>query len=155
LGFEPNLEGVFVAIVSAFTVAVRRSAPCLVRVQVWDIHAGAPLFRRIQVKCDQATRDGDRMLYLLTNVPLRKASAKRIARLNRTRWTLERAFQHLEASCHAELNTLAYPKAAMFGFCLVLVASNMVAVSWRRCAAPRSCALTRNCPSKDNARGGL
>lgn len=98
------------------------------RVQVWDAQGQAHLFRRIQVKLDQATRDGDRVLYILTNLPLRKASAKRIARLYRKRWTLETAFQHLEAYFHSEINTLAYPKAALFGFCLALVAYNMVAV---------------------------
>jgi hypothetical protein len=51
------------------------------RVQVWDAQGGAHLFRRIQVKLDQATRAGDRVLYILTNLPLRKASAKRVARL--------------------------------------------------------------------------
>ena len=71
------------------------------RVQVWDAHGDAHLFRRIQVKLDQATRDGDRVLYILTNIPLRKASAKRIARLYRKRWTLETAFQHLEAYFHS------------------------------------------------------
>src|SRR2546428_10684080 len=98
------------------------------RVQVWDAQGGAHLFRRIRVKLDQATRDGDRVLYLLTNVPLRKASAKRVARLYRKRWTLETAFQHLEAYFHSEINTLGYPKAALFGFCLALVAYNMLAV---------------------------
>jgi hypothetical protein len=98
------------------------------RVQVWDAHGDAHLFRRIQVKLDQATRDGDRVLYILTNIPLRRASAKRIARLYRKRWTLETAFQHLEAYFHSEINTLGYPKAALFGFCLALVAYNMLAV---------------------------
>jgi DDE family transposase len=98
------------------------------RVQVWDAQGNAHLFRRIQVKLDQATRDGDRVLYILTNVPLRKASAKRVARLYRKRWTLETAFQHLEAYFHSEINTLGYPKAALFGFCLALVAYNMLAV---------------------------
>ena len=46
------------------------------RVQVWDAHGGARLFRRIQVKLDQATRDGDRVLYILTNIPLRKGSIR-------------------------------------------------------------------------------
>ena len=57
--------------------------------QVRDAQGGTHLFRRIQVKLDQATRDGDRVLYILTNLPLRKASAKRVARLYRKRWTLE------------------------------------------------------------------
>ena len=59
------------------------------RVQVWDDQGGAHLFRRMRVKLDEATRDGDRGLYILTNLPLRKASAKRVARLYRKRWTLE------------------------------------------------------------------
>jgi hypothetical protein len=98
------------------------------RVQVWDAQGQAHLFRRIRVQLDQATRDGDRELYILTNIPLRKASAKRVARLYRKRWTLETAFQHLEAYFHSEINTLGYPKAALFGFCLALVAYNMLAV---------------------------
>jgi hypothetical protein len=51
------------------------------RVQVRDAQGDAHLWRRIQVQLDQATRDGDRVLYILTHVPLRKASAKRVARL--------------------------------------------------------------------------
>ena len=98
------------------------------RVQGRDAQGIAPLFRRLQVKLAQATRDGDRVLYILTNLPLRKASAKRVARLYRKRWTLETAFQHLEAYFHSEINTLGYPQAALFGLCLALVASNMLAV---------------------------
>jgi hypothetical protein len=51
------------------------------RVQVWDAQGGAHLLRRIRVKLEQATRDGDRVLDILTNGPLRKASATRVARL--------------------------------------------------------------------------
>jgi DDE family transposase len=98
------------------------------RVQVRDAQGDTHLFRRIRVKLDQPTRDGDRVLYILTNLPLRKASAKRVARLYRKRWTLEPAFQHLEAYFHSEINTLGSPKAALFGFCLALVAYNMLAV---------------------------
>jgi Transposase DDE domain len=97
-------------------------------IQVRDAHGQVHRFRRIQVTLDQATRDGDRVLYLLTNLPLYTASAKRVARLDRKRWTLETAFQHLEAYFHSEINTLGYPKAALFGFCLALVAYNMLAV---------------------------
>jgi hypothetical protein len=50
------------------------------RVQVWDAQGGAHLFRRLRVKREQATRDGDRGLSLLTNVPLRQPSATRVAR---------------------------------------------------------------------------
>jgi IS4 transposase len=97
------------------------------RVPVQDAQGGTHLLRRIRVKLDQPTRDGDRVLVILTTLPLRKASAKRVARLYRTRWTLETAFQHREASFQSEMNTLGSPKAARFGFCFALVAYNMVA----------------------------
>jgi hypothetical protein len=98
------------------------------RVQVWDAQGQAHLCRRLRVKPDQATRAGERVLYRLTNLPLRQASATRVARFYRKRWTLETAFQPLEAYFHAEINTLGYPTAALFGFCLALVAYNMLAV---------------------------
>jgi len=98
------------------------------QVRVQDAQGHVHLFRRIRVKLTQATRDGDQVLYLLTNLPPRQVSAKRVARLYRKRWTLETAFQHLEAYFHSEINTLGYPKAALFGFCLALVAYNMLAV---------------------------
>ncbi|MGE3542242.1 MAG: transposase [Candidatus Tectimicrobiota bacterium] len=97
-------------------------------VQVRDAQDVLHRYRRIRVIVDQATRDGDGVLYILTNVPRHHTSAKRIARLYRKCWTLETAFQHLEAYFHSEINTLGYPKAALFGFCLALVASNMLAV---------------------------
>jgi hypothetical protein len=36
--------------------------------------------------------------------------------------------QELEAPLHSVINTLAYPKAALFGFCVALVAYNVLAV---------------------------
>jgi hypothetical protein len=75
------------------------------RVQVRDAQGGPHLCRRIRVKLAQATRDGDRVLFILTNLPLHKASAKRVARLDRQRWTLEMAFQPLEAYVHADIKT--------------------------------------------------
>ena len=44
----------------------------------------------------------------------------------RRRWTLETAFQELEASLNGEINTLGYPKAALFAFCVALVAYNVL-----------------------------
>jgi hypothetical protein len=41
---------------------------------------------------------------------------------------METAFKHIEAYFHSEINTLGYPKAALFGFCLALVAYNVLAV---------------------------
>ena len=98
------------------------------RVRVVDAQDGVHVFRRLRMKLDHATRDGATLLYILTNLPARRVSAKRVARLYRKRWTLETAFQHLEAYFHSEINTLAYPKAALFGFCLALVAYNVLAI---------------------------
>src|SRR2546422_6834581 len=98
------------------------------QVCVRDAQGSAHFFRRLRVKLDTPTRDGDSVLYILTNIPRHKASTKRVARLYRKRWTLETAFQRLEAYFHSEINTLGYPKAALFGFCLALVAYNMMAV---------------------------
>ena len=67
------------------------------------------------------------MIHLLTNVP-RQVSAQQAATLYRKRWTLETAFKHLEGIFHSAINTLGYPKAALFGFCLALVAYNLLAV---------------------------
>lgn len=97
------------------------------RVCVVDEYGHKHVFRRLRIKLDQATRDGDTLLYILTNLP-RQVSAKRVAQLYQNRWKLETAFQHLEAYFHSEINTLGYPKAALFGFCLALVAYNLLAV---------------------------
>jgi hypothetical protein len=82
--------------------------------------------RRVTVLLDQPTRDGDTELHLLTNVPAKDARAKVIAELYRRRWTIETAFQELEATLHSEINTLGYPKAALFAFCVALVAYNVL-----------------------------
>jgi IS4 transposase len=89
--------------------------------------AGEVLFlRRITVLLDHATRDGDTELHLLTNVPAEDARAKVIADLYRRRWTIETAFQELEATLHSEINALGDPKAALFAFCVALVAYNVL-----------------------------
>ncbi len=98
------------------------------RVRVQDAQGNWHVFRRLRITLDEATRDGERVLYILTNLPRHRASTKRVARLYRKRWTLETAFQHLEAYFHSEINTLGYPKAALFGLCLALVAYNLLAV---------------------------
>jgi len=82
--------------------------------------------RRITVELDQPTRDGDRTIHILTNLPEEAADAIMVAGLYRKRWTLETAFQDLEASLNSEINTLGYPKAALFAFCLALVAYNVL-----------------------------
>jgi IS4 transposase len=84
------------------------------------------ILRRITVLLDQPTRDGDRELHLLTNVPAKGARARAIADLYRRRWTIETAFQELEATLNSEINALGYPKAALFAFCVALVAYDVL-----------------------------
>jgi IS4 transposase len=84
------------------------------------------ILRRITVELDQPTRDGDTAIHLLTNVPAKDARGKVIAELYRRRWTIETAFQELEATLQGEINTLGYPKAALFAFCVALVAYNVL-----------------------------
>jgi hypothetical protein len=89
--------------------------------------AGEILFlRRVSVVLDQPTRDGDREIHLLTNLSAKKAHAEVIADLYRRRWTIETAFQELEATLNSEINTLGYPKAALFAFCVALVSYNVL-----------------------------
>jgi IS4 transposase len=84
------------------------------------------ILRRVTVVLDQPTRDGETEIHLLTNVPAKDARAKVIAELYRRRWTIETAFAELEATLHGEVNTPGYPKAALFAFCVALVAYNVL-----------------------------
>ena len=84
------------------------------------------ILRRITVVLDQPTRDGDKAIHLLTNVPAKDAHARVIAELYRKRWLIETAFQELESTLNGEINTLGDPKAALLGFCVALVAYNVL-----------------------------
>jgi IS4 transposase len=83
--------------------------------------------RRITVELHQATRDGDLCLHLLTNLPT-AVSALKVAELYRQRWSIEKLFWEVTTTLSCEIQTLCYPKAALFVFCLALVAANAVAV---------------------------
>jgi hypothetical protein len=82
--------------------------------------------RRITVVWDTPTRDGDREIHILTDLPTEVAGAIAVAELYRKRWTLETAFQELEAALHSEINTLGSPKAAWFAFSIARVAYNVL-----------------------------
>jgi IS4 transposase len=91
-----------------------------------DGEGGTMTVRRITVELDQATRDDDHAIHILTDLPESVADAVKVAELYRRRWTLETAFQELESSLNGEINTLGYPKAALFAFCLALVSYNIL-----------------------------
>lgn len=84
--------------------------------------------RRIIVRLNNPTRDGEKEIAIFTNLPKEIVDALKVAELYRGRWGIETAFQRLEKYFHSEINTLGYPKAALFGFCLALVAFNVYAV---------------------------
>lgn len=86
------------------------------------------LLRRITVVLDTPTRDGDRELHILTNLPETVADAIVVAAIYRKRWTLETAFQELEATLNGEIAALGYPRAALFTLCVALVSYNLMSV---------------------------
>jgi hypothetical protein len=93
------------------------------------VRAGSFECRCILIKLDEPLRDGTAQIRLLTNVPVTKAGARRLATLYRTRWQIETAFQDLTVSLCCEINTLGYPKAALFAFALACVAYNLLVVT--------------------------
>jgi hypothetical protein len=84
--------------------------------------------RRILVRLDKPTRDGDTEIGILTNVPAGDASAPKIAELYQERWTLEGLFQMLTQTLNGEIPSLGYPKAALFAFSVALVSYNIASV---------------------------
>jgi IS4 transposase len=81
--------------------------------------------RRIVIRLDEPTRDGETEVVLLTNV--RQVCALKLARLYLERWTIENVFNVLTTTLKCEQSSLGYPKAALFAFCVTLVAYNVLA----------------------------
>lgn len=88
---------------------------------------GEPIaVRRIVLTLREPTRDGDGQMAILTNLPKTALSAVDGANVYRKRWTLETLFQSLTASLEGEIDTLAYPGAALLGFSIALSAYNVL-----------------------------
>lgn len=92
-----------------------------------DSQGNTHIFRRITVQLNKPTRDGAWSLHLLTNLPARVAAGK-VAELYARRWTIETMFQELTCTLTCEIKTLGYPKAALLGFCLALMAYHAVSM---------------------------
>jgi IS4 transposase len=84
--------------------------------------------RRIKVVLEEATRDGDLEIFILTNLSSTVATASTIAQIYRRRWSIETLFQILTEVFNCEIKTLGYPKAALFAFCVALVSYNILSV---------------------------
>jgi IS4 transposase len=96
-------------------------------IQVIGPDGQAVVWRRIRVFLHKPTRNGDDHVYVWTHLPA-AVTAVTVARLYLKRWRIETAFQHLEQDLNTEIKTLGYPRAALFGFCIGLVAYNSLAV---------------------------
>jgi IS4 transposase len=83
--------------------------------------------RRIELKLFEKTRDGERTLAVLTNLP-ETVSALSIAETYRLRWTIETHFQFLTDSLHCEVKGLGKPRASLLMFAMALVAGNALAL---------------------------
>jgi len=98
------------------------------KVRVTDGETGETLLvRRITIALETPTKDGDTELQILTNLPV-KIGPARVADLYADRWTIELAFWHLSEELNSEIATLGYPRAALFGFSVALVAYNVVSM---------------------------
>ena len=86
------------------------------------------LMRRITVKLKVPTRDGDTELHILSNVPSGRATAAQLAWGYGKRWSIETAFFEITTTLTCEIHALGYPKAALFTFCLALLAYNAVSL---------------------------
>jgi hypothetical protein len=80
--------------------------------------------RRVVVRLDKATEDGDLELAIITNLPA-AVSAIVVAAVYRKRWTIEGGFLDLTTTLNCEIKTLCYPRAALLVFCVAVVAYNM------------------------------
>jgi IS4 transposase len=81
--------------------------------------------RRLVIKLDKPTRDGETEVVLLTNVW--DAAALTLAQLYLERWRIETAYQVLTETLNCEQSRLGYPKAALFAFCVTILAYNLLA----------------------------
>jgi hypothetical protein len=98
------------------------------RVAIRDDQDQKAYLRRVTLDLDEPTRDGDTTLAVLTNLPEEAASAGEVGRLYRRRWTIEGAFQELARDLRTEIAPLCYPRAALFAFCVGLLAYNVLGV---------------------------
>jgi Transposase DDE domain len=97
-------------------------------VEVYGPEGQAYCWRALTLKLKNKTRDGEWELTILTNLPAPEVGGIKITEIYRNRWSIETVFQELESHFQSEIDTLGYPKAALFGFCIALIAYNILAV---------------------------
>lgn len=96
--------------------------------QLEIVHEGQSFrCRRIVVKLTRPTRDQEWEIAILTNLPPTDADGMLVTDLYQGRWSVETLFQSVTQNFHGEIKTLAYPKAALFSYCMALSAYNLLA----------------------------
>jgi IS4 transposase len=95
--------------------------------RILDADGNQKTIRRITVELYEPTRDQDAEIHILTNLP-KKITALKIAELYQKRWTIETAFQEIAQNLEGEIETLGYPRAALFAFSMALVSYNVMSV---------------------------
>jgi hypothetical protein len=83
--------------------------------------------RWIVLRLDRPTREGETEIVLITNLP-DEIQACLCCEVYRGRWEIENHFQKLTDLLHCEISTLGYPRAALFAFCMSVLAGNALAV---------------------------
>jgi IS4 transposase len=109
---------------------VGRIATGVVYEQAMELHfeGATRSVRRITLRLDRPTESGDTEIHILTNLSPEQATALQVARTYGTRWTVEGAFQTLTDVLRCEVETLGYPRAALFSFATAVLAYNTYAV---------------------------
>jgi IS4 transposase len=88
-----------------------------------DVHR----LRRVVLKLDEPTRDGEAEIVLVTNLPA-EVTAIACCEAYKGRWRIEGHYQALTDLLHCEVPSLGYPRAALFAFSMAAVAGNALAV---------------------------
>jgi hypothetical protein len=89
-----------------------------------DVNGETLILRRVTLQLDAPTRDGDKEIHILTNLPASKVNARRVAEVYHQRWDIENAFYLLTTTLVCELKTNCHPRCALFLFCMAQVAYN-------------------------------
>jgi hypothetical protein len=84
--------------------------------------------RRVTLVLDKPTENGDTEIHAVTNLSVEQATGQQVARAYGTRWTVEGAFQTLTDVLRCEVETLGYPRAALFSFATAVLVYNTYAV---------------------------
>ena len=96
------------------------------QVQIRNADGLSLSLRRVVIKLHKPTRHGDKDVAILSHLPHSVADAETITQLYLKRWNIEGMFQVITDTFNCELNTLGYPKAALFVFCVAIVAFNIL-----------------------------